>query len=129
MNFSTNNKYTRCFYDPNDEDKGFVDLRTLTAEESRKISKLTTKISYKFKRGQRHEIEEVDEKKRDFLRWDYCIGEWGGTNDENGEPYENTAKNKVMLMNQSNEFCNFVLINLEKIGEAEEELKEAEAKN
>jgi hypothetical protein len=130
MKFVTaDNPHTRCYYDPEDEDAGFVDLRTLTMEKSKKIAKATTRRRIEYKRGRRHEIEDVDDKKREQMTWSYCIGEWGGTLDRNGTPIENTDENKVMLMNKSNQFANFVSVNLEKISEAEEEFKEAEAKN
>lgn len=129
MEFTIDNPYTRCYYDPENEDAGFVDLRTLTMEESKRIARITAKTKIEYKRGRRHEVEDINHGMRERLTWDYCIGDWGGTQIKKGEPLENTTDNKVMLMNKSNQFANFVSVNLEKIGEDEEQIKDIEGKN
>lgn len=129
MKFSTDNPYVRCYFDDDKPEEGFVELRTLTFEKITEIRKKTVKKRVEFKRQQRYEVEEVNERLRDELTWDYCIGDWSQVLDDQGQEIENTKENKLMLMGKSVAFSSFVGQNLEDIGGAQEKLKEAETKN
>lgn len=129
MNFGTKNPYQKCFYNEKDESAGWVELRTLNPAKAKEIAKKTITKKVEFKRRQRFEVEVVDDKLKETLTWDYCIGNWENTCDESGLPIENNAENKVELMNTSNEFAAFVASHLERISEEEEKFAENEVKN
>lgn len=129
MIFSTENPFTKFFFDEDDHDKGWVDLRTLSVSEIKKIRKATVKKKFEFKRSQRYEVEDVNEKLRDELTWNYCIGEWNNVLDEEGNERPNTKEQKLELMHGSPAFAAFVGQKLEELGELQEQLKEAEEKN
>lgn len=129
MKFSVTNLFTKRFFNEDKEEEGFIELRSLTVEKSKEISKKTTKTKFEFKRGQRFEVETVNQKLREELTWDYCIGAWENVIDDNGKEYENTKENKVLLMNNSNAFSTFVAEGLEEIDTAESDHAEVTEKN
>lgn len=129
MNFSIDNPFVTFFFNEKDDSDGFIEIRTLNAAKAKEISRKTTKKKVEFKRGQRYEVEVIDEPLREKLTWDYCIGNWGQVNDDDGREYENTAENKVKLMNNSNVFATYVAECMEKVDEADSYIQEQSEKN
>jgi len=129
MIFNTENPFTRFYFNEDNENDGFIELRVLNAAKAKEIRKKTRKTKFVVQRGGRFEEETVNEKLRDTLTWDYCIGSWDQVEDGQGGSYESTKENKFLLMENSVPFSTFVGEKLEELGEAEAELKEAVEKN
>ena len=105
---------------PWDEKKpkaGGITIRDCSVEESKRISKETTRIEKKFRRHQPYDEVIVDEDKRDKLQWDYIIVDWSGVFNKEGKELPCNTANKFALMNGSPKFAQKVIDCLDKITE------------
>lgn len=122
------NPAKRFFFDEDNEDEGWVELRPLSSLKVREIDKKTIIEKDKVKRGQVIKDRVVKQELRDKLTWGYVITDWL-IYQPDGTKIECNIENKVKLMNESPDFSMFVA---EKLGEAEEidaETQEEEEKN
>lgn len=112
---------------------GRIKLKTLTIEDFKKIEKQTTKKSVEYKRvdgkAERFVCDDVNEDLRNELTWDTCIMEWENFYDKNEKPIPCTRENKILLMNRSMKFLEFVNQCLEQLRNDEKTQTEAEEKN
>lgn len=106
-----------------------VEIRLASAEIMEIINKKCTKKRVEFRRGQRYEVIEEDEKKRSNMLWDYVILNWKGLEDQEGNPIECTTENKIKLMRGSVKFSGFIGDCIEKLSESSSNLKEESEKN
>jgi len=102
------NPATKFHFDDTDESKGFVELRICTGDDLNDIYKRTETKKRDFKKGQRYEHTEVNEKKRNHEMWDFMIVNWGGIQGPDGKDIKCIRENKIKLMGQSIEFMSFV---------------------
>lgn len=112
-----------------DDPESEVCLRVVEGKEFDRINKITTKRKIQFKRGQRFEVEKIDEDKRSALIWQYSIVDWKGIEDSNGETIECTDENKVLLMRGAPPFANWVTECIEELNENFGEASERAEKN
>jgi hypothetical protein len=96
----------KWFYFDDDETAG-VCLRVAPASEIRRITKATSKKG-----------KGVDQEALDQALWDYCINDWNGIEDANGEAIECNAETKATLMGGAPDFAGFVTDRLAEIREA-----------
>jgi len=105
--------------------EGRICLRICAIEDLELIRKQTRKKKIEYKRGQRFEYEEINNRLEDDKVWDFAIMDWKGVYDADDKEIKCTKENKIMLMRQSVEFANFIakcLEDLEKIiGQENEE--------
>lgn len=112
---------------------GRVQLRTLPISEFKEIQKKTTRKSVEYKKVEgtpaRFETEKVDTDLQNELYWDAVIMDLEGWTDPKGKPYKNTKADKILLMNRSKQFLEFVVESLKRLGEDEVAQEEEEEKN
>ena len=125
--FSSTQKGTWFYFDPENESSGGVCLRELTTDESQRIDKLTVKKKKKFRRGIAYDDIETDEKLASKLRWDFCITDWKEVSLD-GEQLECTTENKVKMMKVV-DFVKHIVNSLEVLVETNATLEEARVKN
>ena len=116
------------FFDDPDESKGSVTLRVCPPDELTRIEKITDEVKVKYRRGQRHEYKERDDKKFDLMLWDYTIVDWSGVT-ANQTPLACTDENKQRLMGGSAWFAGFVADKLEVLGEIQAKRDKDREKN
>lgn len=135
MKFNTSelNPFTRFFFNPENKEEGFIELRVMPDGERKRLSRATYRETKEYKKGSRFEImEAIHPKDPDFFDrglWDYCIGSWDQVLNEKDENIENTAENKLMLMNGAPAFALMVQKNLAELKEMEELHGKAQVKN
>jgi hypothetical protein len=131
MNFDLNdlNPAIWFFFDEEDESKGGVCVRSLNPEKLKEMDEKTVKRSFKYDRGRRYEDVKTDIKKRELMQWDYCLADWAGVNNKDGEPILCTPENKVKLMCGSPAFSSFVADSLVAFNAMTAEEKEDAIKN
>ena len=129
INLSNPNPPTKFFFDEEDHSRGWVELRICAPEEMGKIDKQTIKKRNEYRRGQRYEIEDINEKARNRLLWDVLIYDWGGIVDENDKQIKCTTENKVMLMDTVAKFAMFVGIKMDELTEGIGDEAEEQEKN
>ncbi len=112
-----------------DESPGGITIRLANGEILDVINKKCTAKKVVFRRGQRHEVIEEDEKRRSELLWEYVIMDWTGLDDEEGVPIPCTKDNKVLLMRGSVKIASFVGNCVEKLTEDSELYDEVLEKN
>jgi len=119
MNFNMDdlNPSTRCFFNEEKPEEGYVDLRILNQEAHEAINEKVVKKRFDFHNHVRHEVKDVNSKMRDELNWDYCITEWD-IKDANGQQIPCTIQNKAKLMRGSMEFNIFVSKKIEALNNA-----------
>jgi hypothetical protein len=112
---------------------GRVQLRTLSFDALKKITKQCTKKKVDFKKVEgtpgRFEYTEVDEDLQNELFWDHCIVSWENLLDSKGKEIPCTRENKVLLMVRVERFARFVADSLAELGAAEAEHEKAAEKN
>lgn len=110
------------------EGGGRVQLRTLTADDLKKIRRQTVKKKVDFKKVDgtpgRFEFEELNEDLQNELFWDHVIVSWENLFDAKEKPIPCTKENKVLLMSRSMKFAKFVGESIKAL--AEDEMREAE---
>ena len=104
-------------------------LRVASAKDLDDIRKKTTTRKREFRRGQRFEYEEVNEQKQSELTWQFCIVDWHGLFDHDDKQIECSDENKVLLMQNSPVFSNWVIECLELLNEDNVERVESAEKN
>jgi hypothetical protein len=128
------NPGTWFYYDEEDEDSGRVLLRTSNAKTLESIYKRTRKdaVDYRTIGGlaQRFEYQKITKPDlENELLWDYCIMDWEGFKDADGNAIECTKENKVLLMNNSAEFLRFIGRSQTALRKIEVKYDEEEEKN
>ena len=112
---------------------GRVQLRTLSYDALKKISKQSTRKKVDFKKVEgtpgRFEYEEVNEDLQNELFWDYCIVGWENLFDSKEKEIPCTKENKTLLMSRSALFAKFIADSLKTLAEDEELQAEVAEKN
>lgn len=98
---------------------GQVHLQILSQEIIKEIRSQVVKKKIDFRRidgkAERIVYDDINEDLQNELFWDRIILGWKDLYDSNGIPIECTRQNKVLLMNKSQKFLNFIMENLGKL--------------
>ena len=112
---------------------GRVELRTLSYDALKTISKQSTRKRVDFKKVEgtpgRFEYEEVNEELQNELFWDHCILSWENLFDSKEVEIQCTKENKVLLMTKSAQFAKFISDSIETLNEDEVVQSEVAEKN
>jgi hypothetical protein len=128
MKFNLDDLNPAAWFD-HPEHKARIQVRVLPVEELEKIRKKTVKRKIEYRRGQRFEVEKVDEEQSQKLTWDYCIVNWEGILDHNEAPIECTTENKLLLMRGAPKFAGWVTDCIDQLNQDAEERQESAEKN
>ena len=128
MKFDLKNLNPGAFF-PFDEGEGGVTIRVANAKILEEIDKKCTKKKVEYKRGQRFETIDDDQKLRSELLWDYVIIDWEGVEDIEGNEIPCNKDNKILLMKESVKFSSFIGKCVEKLSDDEAEYAEDQEKN
>lgn len=94
------------FYFNDDKPKeGGIEMRLCDGQALIDIDKKTIKPKVEYKKGQRFEYNEVNDRKREEMIWDFSIVGLPGVKDKDGKAIEPTIGNKVKLMRESSFFA------------------------
>lgn len=133
MRIDTENLNPGVFFpfaeEEDNDDPGGITIRLANGEVLDTINKKCTKKRVEFRRGQRFEVIDEDDKRRSELLWDYVIIDWKGLDDMEGKPIPCTKDNKISLMRGSVRVAAFVGNCIEKLTEESELYEEALEKN
>ena len=116
-------------FDENDPESGSVCLRVVNEAKRNEIKKRCVKKRVEYKHGQRFEVEDGNDDLFSELLWDYCIADWEGLQDDDGNDIPVTVEQKVFLMKNHVGFAKFVSASMEKINEDYESRLNAETEN
>ena len=116
-------------FDETDPQSGEVGVRPLTPAERDKIRKKAIKKRVEYKKGQRFEVEDVNEDLFSELLWDYSITGWTDLEDDDGREIKCSNENKVFLMRNHVGFARFVAEKMEQLSEEYETKLSAENAN
>jgi hypothetical protein len=118
------------FNDEKPED-GHILIRTIPAADMEKINKRTSKKKPpEYRRGTRYEVpNEINEKLRSELMWDFIVVSWEGIVDENGKKIPVTKETKVKLMQEWPAFAILVSEGLEQMTTDNTTIRNDETKN
>ena len=112
---------------------GRVQLRTLTYNALKQITKQSTRKQVTFKKVEgtpgRFEYEDVDEDLKNELFWDHCIVAWENLFDSKEKAIPCNKENKILLMTRSSQFLKFITSSLEVLSKDEEDHTQAAEKN
>lgn len=117
------------WFDHPEDNEARICLRVAAGKDFDKIRSATTKRVPEYRRGQRFEVEKVDEELRSEMTWQHCLVDWEGIVDSEGESIECTPENKVLLMQGSPRFAAWVSDCLEILNQAHAEKTESAEKN
>ena len=106
-----------------------VCLRVCTSDSYKEIRKKTVRNRVEYKQGQRFMFEDTNEDERNKLVWDYCIVDWKGIYDAENKPIPCTKEFKLILMNKSVKFAEFVTTKLNLLRELKDAHSKEEEKN
>jgi len=106
-----------------------VCVRICAGDDYKVIRKQTVKEKVEYRQGQRFVFEETNQDLQNELTWDFCITDWKGFYNKEGNPIPCTKEMKILLMGKSIIFSSFVTKCLSKLAETVDELKEEELKN
>jgi hypothetical protein len=129
MKFNLSDLNPPAWFEHPDHEESRICIRVLSSADLEKINKKTVKVKAEYRRGQRFEVEKIDEKKRNELTWTYCIVDWEGIYDEDGKKIECTDANKVLLMQNAPTFTSWVADSLEALNEDGAQRLESAEKN
>lgn len=133
MRIDTENLNPGVFFpfteEEDDDDPGGITIRLANGEVLDAINKKCTKKRVEFRRGQRFEVIDEDDKRRSELLWDYVIIDWKGLDDMDGNPIPCTKDSKISLMRRSVRVAAFVGNCIEKLTDESELYEEALEKN
>jgi hypothetical protein len=94
------------------EGGGRVKIREMSSDDFKEIRKQTVKKKIEYKRvegkAERFMAEDIDDDLQTELFWDHIIIEWENLFDGKGKEIPCTRENKVLLLNRSLKFLNFV---------------------
>lgn len=116
MQFNTKNEGKWFYFNEEKKEDGGVCLRALTLGEAKNISKACSKKETKFVKKDVYQWQNIDDEKYNTMLYDYCIVDWKNVVVD-GKELECTKENKLLLVNNSNDFCQFVLKHLETLSE------------
>lgn len=112
------------------EDPDGTMVRIANGEILESINKKCITKKNMFRRGQRYEVVEENEKLRSEMLWDYIIISWKGIqNEKTGEDIPCTTDNKILLMRGSVKFATHIGNCVEKLTEDAEKAEEDLEKN
>ena len=130
MKFNLEDLNPPAWFDhPNPKDPAKILLRVASASELESIRKKTTRREVEYKRGQRFEVERIDEELQTQLTWQWCILDWEGLYDYKDEIIPCTEDNKVLLMLNSPQFSKWVVDCLDRLNDDNVERVESAEKN
>jgi len=130
MRFNLDDLNPAAWFDvPDDKDNGKVQIRTCAGSDLELIAKDATKKRVEYKKNQRFEFTETDEKKYQKILWDHCIVDWENIFDGNGKKIPCVIDNKLLLMKNSVSFANFIGDCLEIINTDSRTFEEVAEKN
>jgi len=95
------NPATRFYFDEDDPNGGWIELRPCNGEALADIRKKTEVQKAEYRRGQRIQYVEADEDAQQSEIWSYSIVDWGDIVSGDGEQIECTNENKNLLMRGS----------------------------
>lgn len=104
-------------FDENDPESGEVGIRPLNPARREEIRKKSVKKRVEYKKGQRFEVEDVNDDLFSELLWDYSITGWNGLVDDDGKEIPCTSENKVFLMRNHVGFARFIGDKMERLSE------------
>lgn len=128
MKFNLDDLNPAAWFDHPTEN-GRIQVRALSVEELQKINKKTTRTKIEYRRGQRFEVEIVDQEENQNLTWDYCITDWENILDQDENPMPCTLENKKLLMRKAPKFAGWVTDCLNQLGEDNSQRQEEAEKN
>ena len=117
MRFNLSDLNPPAWFDHPEHEGSRICLKVLSSAEMESINKQTVKNKIEYRRGQRFEVEKVNEKKRNELTWATAIVDWQGIFDETGNELPCTDENKVLLMQNAPSFTSWVLESLEQMSD------------
>ena len=129
MRFNLSDLNPPAWFNHPDHAGSRICLKVLSSAEMESINKKTSQTKIEYRRGQRFEVEKVDEKKRNELTWSTAIVDWEGIFDENENELPCTDENKVLLMQNAPTFTSWVLESLEQISDDSIQRQEDAEKN
>jgi len=129
MKFNMDNLNPPAWFDHPQDDEARICLRVASALDLEKIRKQTVKKRVEYKRGQRFEVDHVDEELQTELTWKLCIIDWEGLYDHEDNPIPCTDENKVLLIRNSPQFSKWVVDCLDLLNEDNVERSESAEKN
>ena len=116
-------------FNEGDEESGSICLRVLNAEKLAEIRDKTIRTEVEYRNNNRYEYQKMDNAARDKIIWDYCIVDWNGLEDDEGNVIDCTTENKIKLMNGHVGFSSFIEACLEKLNRLNDEHAEYLEKN
>ena len=116
------------FHYPDDDGKEWIELRSMPLSEMRKLRSKAVTRKAEYYKGRRYDYEIIDEDMMFEALWDYQISGWY-IFDSSGKEVQCNKKNKLLLMDNSREFFDFVTVSLDKIEASDQEKAEIEEKN
>lgn len=128
FNMSDLNPAVRFYFDEdNKETSEWIEIKSYNAKIFQQATKKATKKWIDRKRGQRHEVIEVNDVQAERLLWNDIITNWYLLDDDKEIPC--TIDNKYKLMTESAIFINFYQDCQEKLDKMNEEQRNIESKN
>lgn len=130
MKFDFSNLNPGTWFDfDNDKDGGKVCLKILSAEDSQKVRDQCIKKENIYRDGKQYINENLNEKLFVEMVWDICIVGWENIFDAENKPIPCTKEFKLVLMNKSVKFAEFVTGKLNLLRELKEGQSKEEEKN
>jgi hypothetical protein len=129
MKFDTKNAGTWFLFNEEDVSEGRICLRICAGKDIDNINKLSKKTTVEYRKGQRFEVQNVNNELYQKLLWDFCIVDWENVQELDGALIPCNAENKIRMMNTCNMFAAFVIDALDKIDKVNQKEAEDELKN
>ena len=127
MKFDMENLNPPTWFDFGDDAR--IQMRVCSGDDLDKIQKKTRKIVHEYRRGDRHQWEDIDQEKEFKMVNDFIIVDWENINDGNGVELQCNTKNKEKLLRGSPLFSSFIASCLEKLNNNIGHIQEEEEKN
>jgi hypothetical protein len=116
-------------FDEDDPGSGRIRIRSLNIHQRNEIRKQCCKPKVDYHKGARFTYDDINEDLFSRLLWDYCLAEWTGLEDDDGDPIPCNTDTKADLMMKNPNFALFVNDCLEKLNEDDSVAREIEEKN
>lgn len=129
MKLNMDNLNPPAWFDHPQDDEARICLRVASALDLEEIRKKTVKKRVEYKRGQRFEVDHIDEELQTELTWKLCIIDWEGLYDYEDKPIPCTDENKVLLIRNSPQFSKWVVDCLDLLNEDNVQQSESAEKN
>lgn len=118
-------------YREGQEDLATFSVRIPTPSILNKIVDKNTKVTWDApdKKTPKQRFEKVDFLQIVKDKFDYCVVEWLGVEDQNGNTLDCTTQNKMFFFENMREVANWVNDQIDEIAKINEDEKEQEVKN